>query len=53
MDLFRQKHTPQTECGPSQKGGVAPEYGVVSFYRGGSFHRLMSGRSIPTIWGKG
>ena len=35
VDLFREKHTPQTESGPSQKAGVAPGYGVVSFYRGG------------------
>ena len=27
-------------------------YGVVSFYRGGEFHRLTSERSIPAIWGK-
>ena len=30
-----EKHTPQTECGPSQKVRKAPGYGVVSFYRGG------------------
>ena len=35
MDLFREKHIPQTERGPSQKARKAPEYGVVSFYRGG------------------
>ena len=23
MDLFREKHTPQAECGPSQKARVA------------------------------
>ena len=53
MDLFREKHIPQTECGPSQKVRAAPGYGVVSFYRGGQFHRLMSERSIPAILGKG
>ena len=35
VDLSREKHTPQTECGPSQKVRKAPRYGVVSFYRGG------------------
>ena len=53
MDLFRQKHTPQTECGLSQKVRKAPEYGVVSFYRSGQFHRLMSGRNIPALLGRG
>ena len=32
MDLFREKHTPQTECGPSQNVRVALKYGVISFY---------------------
>ena len=35
MDLFREKHIPQMERGPSQKARVASGYGVVSFYRGG------------------
>ena len=35
VDLFRERHTPQTEYGPSQKARVAAGYGVVSFYRGG------------------
>ena len=33
--LFRELHTPQTECGPSQKVREAPGYGAVSFHRGG------------------
>ena len=33
-------------CGPSWKASSAPGYGAVGVYRGGSFHRLMSGRSI-------
>ena len=33
--LFREKHTPYTECGPFRKVRKAPGYGVVSFYRGG------------------
>ena len=34
--LFREIHTPQTECGPSQKARRARVcMGVVSFYRGG------------------
>ena len=32
MDLFREKHTPQLECEPSQRVRVAPGYCVVSFY---------------------
>ena len=43
------------ECGPSWKASPAPGYGAVGVYRGGLFHRLMSGRSIPAIlrkvWG--
>ena len=35
VDLFREKRTPQTQCGPSQKARAAPGYGVVSFYKGG------------------
>ena len=34
---FREKHTPETECGPSQKVRVASKHGVVSFYRLGTF----------------
>ena len=41
------------ECGPSWKASTAPGYGAVGVYRGGSFHRLMSGRSIPAILWKG
>ena len=37
MDLFREKHTPQTECGPSEKTGTALNYGMVSFYGLGNF----------------
>ena len=40
-------------CGPSWKASSAPGYGAVGVYRGGSFHRLMSGRSIPAILWKG
>ena len=32
MDLFREKHTPQAECRPSQKERAALKYGRVSFY---------------------
>ena len=31
----------------------APGYGVLTFYRAGQFHRLMSQRSIPSILGRG
>ena len=39
MDLFRfrEKHTPQTECGPSQRMIVALKFGVVSFYKLSNF----------------
>jgi len=35
VDLFRyrQKHTPQTEFGPSQRVSAAPKFDVVGFYR--------------------
>ena len=59
MDLFREKHTPQTEHGPSQKVRAALKYGMVSFYglgnfqpfqgRGGDFQEL--GRySLFGLW---
>ena len=31
MDLFREKHTPQTEDGPSRKARAAQNYGVIVF----------------------
>lgn len=34
------------------KGERAPGYEVVSFYKGGPFHKLMSGRSILGNSGK-
>ena len=39
VDLFRfkEKHTPQTECGPSQRVNGAVRCGMVSFYRLGNF----------------
>ena len=39
MDLFsyRENHTPQTECGPSQRESVAVKCGEVTFYRLGDF----------------
>ena len=37
---------------PSWEASPAPGYGAVSVYRGGSFHRLMSGRSVPAIFRK-
>ena len=47
------EETHYTECGPSWKASPAPGYGAVGVYRGGSFHRLMSERSIPAILQKG
>ena len=32
MDLFREKHTPQTKCSPPQKARQVLGYGVVIFY---------------------
>ena len=46
-------NTLHRECGPSWKASPAPGYGAVGVYRGGSFHRLMSERSIPAILQKG
>ena len=46
-------NTLHRECGPSWKASPAPGYGAVGVYRGGSFHRLMSGTSIPAIVQKG
>ena len=37
VDLFREKHTPQTEWGTSQKVRTALKYGVVSFSGLGNF----------------
>ena len=39
MDLFRyrEKHIPQTECGPLLRVSAALKFGVVSFYRQGNF----------------
>ena len=51
MDLFREKHTPQS-VGHLRRW-EAPKYGVVSFYGLGNFIGLMSERIIPTILGKG
>ena len=42
MDTFREKYTPQRDCGSSQKVRAPPGYGVVSFYRAGLFHSLES-----------
>ena len=47
------EETHYTQCGPSWKASPAPGYGAVGVYRGGSFHRLMSARSIPAILWKG
>ena len=35
--LFREKHTPQTECQPSQRVNAALKCGVVSYYGLGNF----------------
>ena len=37
MDLFREKHTPQTECWSSQKVRKAPGYGLSVFIGVGNF----------------
>ena len=52
VHLLREIHTPQIECGPSQKAR-SPSIRIVSFYKAQLLHRLMSGRIVPTIWGKG
>ena len=56
--MFREKHTPQTECGPPQEAR-ALKYGVVSFYGlgkvigrcvGGLFNYLRAGTEISGNW---
>ena len=37
MDLFREKHIPQTECRPSQMVTVALKHGLVGVYGLGNF----------------
>jgi len=37
VNLFREKHTPHTESGPSQRASVVSKCGVVSFYGLGNF----------------
>ena len=49
MDVFSEK---QPECGPLHRVSVALKCGVVSFYDLGNSYKLMSGRIIPTIFGK-
>lgn len=51
--IYLERNTLQRECGQTHKVRVAPGYGVVSFYKGELFHRLMSGTSIPAILEKG
>ena len=53
MDLFREKHTPQTQCGPSEEARETPEYEVISFYRDRSFPRLTCGGIVQLFWGRG
>ena len=48
MDLFREKHTPQTEYGSSQKVRLVLGYEVVSFKRW-VISWLKSRRGIPVI----
>ena len=42
MDLFRfrEKHSPQKDCGPSQRVSVAMKYSMVSFYQFSSVAQL-------------
>ena len=53
MDLFREKHTPQTECGPSEKTGTALNYGMVSFYGLGNFIDYWVGGLFQLFWEEG
>ena len=50
---IQEGNTLHGECGPSWKASAAPGYAAVSVYKGGSFDRLISGRSIPAILQKG
>ena len=51
VDLFRfrEKHTSQTECGPSQRVSTAWKCGLVSFYRLGNFICKWVGRLSPVF----
>ena len=53
MDLFRfrEKYTPQTECGPSQRACAVQNVVWLAFI-GWVFCMLMSVRITPTILGK-
>ena len=53
MDLFREKHTPQTECGPSEKIGTALNCGMVSFYGLGNSIDYWVGGLLQLFWGGG
>ena len=39
VDLFRfrEKHAPQTECGPLQSTSAATKFGMINFYKLGNF----------------
>ena len=39
VDLFRfrEKHAPQTECGPLQRTSAATKFGMINFYKLGNF----------------
>ena len=51
--FFQRRNTLRRQnVGHFWKAREAPAYAVVSFYRVGYLHRLMSGRSISAILGK-
>ena len=50
--IYSERNTPQTACGPSQKGRGPEIWGLGWFSWTASFLRLMSRRMIPAIWGK-
>ena len=53
MWIYLEKNTLHRESvWAISKGERAPGYEVVSFYKGGPFHKLMSGRSILGNSGK-
>ena len=54
MDLFRyrERHSPQTECGPLQRASAAVKFGVVSSYRLGNFICKWVGGLFQLFWGR-
>ena len=55
IDLFRfrEKHNPQTVCGPSQRASTVLKLGMRGFYRLSNFICWWVGGSFQLLWGRG